>query len=80
MNAQEKFEHLIINFLKPIFKENGFRIPALNFYKDCGEYRKIVQIQKSQFNSKTDLSFTLNIGIFDKLINEKILKFGKIKT
>ncbi|MFI1770305.1 DUF4304 domain-containing protein [Thalassobellus citreus] len=80
MNAQEKFEHLVINFFKPIFKENGFRIPALNFYKDCGEFRKIVQIQKSQFNSKTDLKFTMNIGIFDKLINEKISRFGIIKT
>ncbi len=52
----------------------------MNFYKDNGEFRKIVQIQKSQFNSKTDLQFTINIGVFDKLINEKVSIFGEIKT
>jgi len=80
MNAQEKFEQLVTHFFKPVFKENGFRTPAMNFYKDCGEFRKIVQIQKSQFNSITDLKFTINIGVFDKLVNEKMSINDKIKT
>lgn len=71
MNALEKYDQLYKDFVVPYFKERGFRTPASNFYIDLGDFRKIVQFQKSQFNSRDHVKFTINVGIFDKLANEE---------
>lgn len=70
MNALEKYNQLYKDFIVPYFAELGFRTPAANFYIDLGDFRKIVQFQKSQFNSGESMKFTINIGIFDKLATE----------
>ena len=46
--------------LKPL----GFKKRASNFYLKLDDIGQIINIQKSSYGSKTDISFTINTGIF----------------
>jgi len=59
------FDDLVRTLLWPSFKALGYKKSGNNFrYYDSSGWGKIVQFQKSQFNSATELSFTVNIGLY----------------
>jgi|SaaInlV_125m_DNA_1040241.scaffolds.fasta_scaffold44348_2 hypothetical protein len=72
MNSQEIFNSLLKNFIKPYFKKIGFKTSGQTFYLENEGFIKIIQIQKSQFNSAENVRFTFNIGVFDTYVNEKL--------
>ena len=65
-NAQEKFNNVVKEGIAPILKKNNFKKKGLNFYKDLGDIGHAIKIQKDKWNSKDEVRFTLNIGIFSK--------------
>ena len=68
MNAQEKYNQLIENSITPFLEQQGFKKSSGIFYIDYPDFRTIIQIQKSRSNSQERISFTFNLGIFDKYI------------
>ena len=63
MNAKEKQIEFIKNYLKPTLKEYGYKTSGQNWWKDMGDFFIVINLQNSQWNSKEELSFCLNIGI-----------------
>lgn len=59
-----EFDNLIKEIIAPTFKMIGFKKKANNFYKSTNDLIQIFNVQKSQWNSKDDISFTFNIGFF----------------
>ena len=59
------FDELVKTLLWPSFKALGYKKSGNNFrYYNSDGWGKIVQFQKSQFNSAAELSFTVNIGLY----------------
>ena len=59
------FDELVKSLLWPSFKALGYKKSGNNFrYYNSDGWGKIVQFQKSQFNSATELIFTVNIGFY----------------
>lgn len=65
-NVQEKFSNVVKEGIAPILKNNNFKKKGLNFYKDLGEIGHAIKVQKDKNNSKGEVRFTINIGIFSK--------------
>ena len=65
-NAQERFNNVIKEGIAPVLKNNNFKKKGLNFYKDLGNIGHAIKIQKDKNNSKDEIRFTINIGIFSK--------------
>jgi hypothetical protein len=65
-NAQEKFNNVVKEGIAPILKKNNFKKKGLNFYKTLGDIGHAIKIQKDKWNSKDEVRFTINIGIFSK--------------
>lgn len=63
-----EFDNLIKEVIAPILKENGFKKKASNFYKPSHDLIQVVNVQKSKWNSKDNISFTFNIGFFSPVI------------
>lgn len=70
-NFQNEFDTLISNFVIPILKENDFKKEGNNFARKTEDIIQAFNIQKSQSNSKDDISFTFNIGFFSEKIYER---------
>jgi hypothetical protein len=63
-NVQTRFDSLVSEVLWPIFKAKGYRKTGKNFrFYDVG-WGKIVNVQKSSFGDKSDISFTINTGLY----------------
>lgn len=62
MTLFEKRDRLIKEVIKPLFKENGFRVPGNTFRKSETNFIKIFNIQSSAWNLDDHVSFYLNIG------------------
>jgi hypothetical protein len=59
------FNELVKDLLWPAFKALGYKKSGNNFrYYNSEGWGKIVQFQKSQFNSAAALSFTVNTGLY----------------
>ncbi|WP_151087786.1 DUF4304 domain-containing protein [Hymenobacter baengnokdamensis] len=59
------FNDLIRTVLWPGFKAMGYKKSGNNFrYYNSEGWGKIVQFQKSQYNSVAELSFTVNVGLY----------------
>ncbi|UPO90103.1 DUF4304 domain-containing protein [Niallia sp. Man26] len=68
MIMQEVFKQLIKDEIAPLFKENGFKKKGNNFAKTFSDFAWTVNIQSSKWNTKEEVEFTINTGIFtDKL-------------
>lgn len=65
--AEQKFHEIIKTCFHEKLKPLKFKKKANNFYRDLGELGQIINIQKSMFRSKEEISFTVNIGIFSPL-------------
>jgi hypothetical protein len=64
-NLNATLNYLIKNVLWPSFKALGYKKLGNNFrYYDAQGWGKIIQFQKSQYNSATELSFTVNVGLY----------------
>ncbi len=68
MIMQEVFKQLIKDEIAPLFKENGFKKKGNNFAKTFSDFAWTVNFQSSKWNTKEEVEFTINTGIFtDKL-------------
>ena len=62
--TQEKFDIIIKESFIEILKPLGFKKKANNFYLPLEKIGHIINIQKSQYSTKDDIRFTINVGIF----------------
>ncbi len=67
--AKEIQTEFIQTYLKPKLKEYRYKTNAQTWWKNMGDYFIVINLQNSQWNSKEELSFCLNIGV---AITEKI--------
>ena len=65
-SANQRFSNVVKEGLDHILKENGFKKKGLNFFKLVGDVGQAVQIQKNKWNSKEEVKFTINLGIFSQ--------------
>ncbi|MGY3090496.1 hypothetical protein ACVWYF_003551 [Hymenobacter sp. UYAg731] len=62
---QERFDNLVSNIIWPQFKAKGYRKTGNNFrFYNIDGWGKIVNIQKSAFGDKNNISFTINTGLY----------------
>jgi hypothetical protein len=73
MTAKEKQIEFIKTYLKPTLKLNNYKTNGQNWWKNMGDFFIIINLQNSQWNSKEELSFCLNIGVglTDKLADKE---------
>jgi hypothetical protein len=63
-NVRTRFDSLVSEVIWPLFKTKGYRKTGKNFrFYDVG-WGKIVNVQKSFFGDKSDISFTINTGLY----------------
>lgn len=62
--AQLKFDTIIKEGFQSILKPLGFKKKALNFYSQLPELGHIINIQKDKNNSKEQIGYTINCGVF----------------
>ena len=62
--AANRFSNVIKEVASTILKENGFKKQGLNFYRPIDEISHTINIQKDKWNTKEEIRFTLNIGVF----------------
>ncbi len=55
----------IVKEIHSLLKPLNFKKKGNNFYKDYTELGHLINIQKSRWNSKEEIQFTINIGIFE---------------
>lgn len=53
----------IKTYLKPTLKEQGYKTSGQTWWKNMGDFFIVINLQNSQWNSKEELSFCLNIGV-----------------
>jgi hypothetical protein len=59
-----KFDQILKQGFHETLKSAGFKRKANNFYRQLPQLGQIINIQKSQWGSKNEISFTINTGIF----------------
>jgi hypothetical protein len=62
--SEIKFERVIKEGFQELLKPIGFKKKGNNFYLQLERIGQIVNIQKSHFGNKENISFTINTGIF----------------
>ncbi len=62
--AIHRFSNVIKDGIGPILKDNGFKRQRQNFFRQIGEIGHAVNIQKDKRNTKDEIKFTINVGIF----------------
>ncbi|MGE8204689.1 DUF4304 domain-containing protein [Heyndrickxia sp. NPDC080065] len=68
MNMQELLKQIIKEDIAPLFKAKGFKKKGKNFAKIFPDFAWTVNLQSSKWNTKEEVEFTFNTGIFtDKL-------------
>lgn len=78
-DVQAQFDHLLSRVLWPYFKERGYKKCGANFrYYDAAGWGKIVNVQKSVYSSKSDISFTINTGLY--LPKAELYNLGRISA
>ena len=63
MTAKEIQIEFIKSYLKPTLKEYGYKTSGQTWWKSMGYFFIVINLQNSQWNSKEELSFCLNIGV-----------------
>ena len=59
--AQALFKRLLQR-LRPLFKENGFRASGQNFILESAECWVIIYFQKSRWNDSSNVTFFINVA------------------
>lgn len=80
MTPQQIFESLLKDTIKPIFIDNLYRTSGNCFNQDFEDFMKLFEIQKSRFNTVDSVSFTFNIGIYDKISSRLVNENTTIKN
>jgi len=62
--TEAKFDTIIKEGFHEILKPLGFKKKVNNFYLQLQDLGQIINIQRSSFNSKEHINFTINTGIF----------------
>lgn len=62
--TQEKFDKIINEGFQNILKPFGFKKKGNNFYLQLDGLGQIINIQKSKWSTKDEISFTINTGVF----------------
>lgn len=62
--SEIKFDKIIKEGFQEILKPLGFKKKANNFYLKLDTIGQIINVQKSTFGNKDNISFTINTGIF----------------
>ena len=75
--ASQRFSNVMKEGINPILKENGFKKKGSNYFKSMGEIGHTVNIQKDRWNSKDDIKFTINLGIFSEKYWLNVFDFEK---
>jgi hypothetical protein len=70
-------KEFIKTYLKPTLKEHGYKTSGQTWWKSMGDFFIIINLQNSQWNSKEELSFCLNIGV---ALTEKLADKEKKKV
>lgn len=63
-NTQIKFDTIIKESFHNVLRPLGFKKKANNFYFQLEELGQIINVQKSAWGTKDEISFTINVGIF----------------
>lgn len=63
MTSQEIQKEFIRAYLKPTLKAYGYKTSGRTWWKDNGDFFIVINLQTSQWSSKEELSFRLNIGV-----------------
>lgn len=77
MTAKDIQKEFIKTYLKPTLKEHGYKTSGQTWWKDMDDFFIVINLQNSQWNSKEQLSFCLNIGI---ALTEKLADKDKKKA
>jgi len=77
MTAKDKQTEFIKTYLKPTLKSHDYRTSGQTWWKNMGDFFVVINLQNSQFNSKEELSFCLNIGV---ALTEKLADKEKKKA
>lgn len=62
--TESKFDRIIKESFQEILKPLGFKKKGNNFYLKIQDLGQIINVQKSTFGTKNDISFTINTGLF----------------
>jgi hypothetical protein len=61
--AKDIQTEFVNTYLKPTLKEYGYHTSRYTWWKNMGDFFIVINLQNSQWNSKEELSFCLNIGV-----------------
>ncbi len=78
--ATQKFNNVIKEGVKPILKEQGFKKKGLHFFKSLGPIGYALNIQKDRYNTKAEIKFTINVGIYSELYWLSEFDYAKTKV
>ena len=70
-------KEFIKTYLKPTLKEYGYKTNGQTWWKNMNDFFIVINLQNSQWNSKEELSFCLNIGV---ALTEKLTDKEKKKV
>lgn len=70
LNPQEQFDLILKMEIAPFFKQLKFSKTGHNFNKRINHLVQVFNVQKSQWNDKTHVSFTFNIGFFHDILHK----------
>jgi len=59
-----RLRRILTSYIEPPLKSLGFRRRGANYFRQLSEIWWLVSVQRSRWNTKEELSFTLNIGIY----------------
>ncbi len=65
---QLEYLEILNDSISPILKELSFQKRGINFYRKINDIIQLFTIQKSQWNDKENISFTIDIGFFNETI------------
>lgn len=79
MDVREKFNELL-KALTPFLKSYGYSRRGQNFRTRRGDNWGMLFFQKGKWNTKTQLEFTVNLGVFSKAIDRFFQDWAKETT
>ncbi|MDQ6758190.1 MAG: DUF4304 domain-containing protein, partial [Bacteroidota bacterium] len=63
MNAKEKQVEFIKTYLKPTLKKHGFSTSGNTWWRNCGDFFIVINLQNYSWNDKDNIDFRFNMGI-----------------
>jgi hypothetical protein len=72
MTAQDAFKRFVADELRGTFMARGFRARGFTFHRRVADNFGIVQLQKSQYSTATNVDFTINLGVFSGRVQQTL--------